>query len=243
MGRDKVSTWNLILLFVIVFAIANVAFAVTMIAMGGDNRAIIKEFAMKTGIMVAFNSVLLIIADCCVMIERGRWNRKSQVDCFAGETYQLLKCSAMYYVLVASTLFLDFGLGSITVHGYLEDAQEVVEWVQSGEAAFPLCIMLFFNGYSIYAILHRCAYKVFYTRSTVGVTDFLRKKQVRRSEVKSIEYYHVSQRKREELILRTRDQKIELHSDVLRDGWMEFVNWTQVMAEQYRIPINGEGWD
>ena len=110
MGRDKVSTWNLIVLFVIVFAIANVAFAVTMIAMGGDNRAIIKEFAMTTGIMVAFNSVLLIIADCCVMIERGRWNRKSQVDCFAGETYQLLKCSAKYYVLVASTLFLDFGL-------------------------------------------------------------------------------------------------------------------------------------
>ena len=75
------------------------------------------------------------------------------------------------------------------------------------------------------------------------MTDFLRKKKVRWSEVKSIEYYHVSKRKREELILRTRDQKIELHSDVLRDGWMEFVNWTQVMAEQYRIPINGEGWD
>ena len=59
MNRNhNVSTGSLILLFVIVFVIANVAFAIAMAAMGED-AAMVKKIAMQTGIIVLVNSVLL----------------------------------------------------------------------------------------------------------------------------------------------------------------------------------------
>lgn len=241
MNRNhNVSTGSLILLFVIVFVIANVAFAIAMAVMGED-AAMVKEFAMKTGIIVLVNSVLLILVDCCTGIEKKIWDRKNETDCFAGETYQLLKCSPLYFMLPIATILIDIMMVVMAWPEYQENPQALIaDLMQDRKTALGFFVYaVVFHVYSIYVIFRYCGYKVYYTRTKIVVSGVFRKKNILWSEVRSIEHHYVTKKKRQELVLKTRDDKIVFRSDILNDGWEMFLSWTESLADLYQIGING----
>ena len=49
----------------------------------------------------------------------------------------------------------------------------------------------------------------------------------------------MTKKKRQELVLKTRDDKIVFRSDILNDGWEMFLSWTESLADLYQIGING----
>ena len=80
---------------------------------------------------------------------------------------------------------------------------------------------------------------MYYTRTKIVVSGVFRKKNILWSEVRSIEHHYVTKKKRQELVLKTRDDKIVFRSDILNDGWEMFLSWTESLADLYQIGING----
>ena len=238
--KNKVSTLSLVLLFLFVFVIGNISFAVICMLISDDtesNIKLIKEFVISSGTVVGINSVGLILIECFERLEKHIFKRKNSEECFGEGTFQVLRCSSRYYMLPIVSVMLDIMLVLLFRQGSRE---EVHEFLQSRDSIFPLCFILFYNLYSVYVIAHYCCYKVYYTGYLIEVDHFLRKSSFPWGEVKSIEYFYKDRYSRQRIVVRTETKKFVFRAEVLNDGWEIFVDWVQNMAVRYHILFNNK---
>lgn len=236
--KNKVSTLNLVLLFLIVFVIGNILFAVICMLISDDtesNIKLIKECVIRTGAIVGINSIGLILIACFERMEKHIFKRKNREECFGNGTFQVLRCSSYYDMLPIMAVMLDIMLGFLFGQGSRE---EVLAFLQGREGIFSLCFILFYNLYSVYVLVHYCCYKVYYTKYSFEVDHFLRKRSISWGEVKSMEYFYKNKYSRQRIVIHTETKKFVFRAEVLNDGWEIFVDWVQDMAVRYPILFN-----
>lgn len=236
MKKNKVTTLYMLKVLLLIFIIGNSLYALCTF-LAGDMSSV-KGFITETGIMVLLNAVLLILVECLERIERKIWNRKCQVASHGDGSYRLLKCSGGYFMLPIAAILLDIMCGVSLWREQQRDADSLMQILKSEEIVFPICYLTFLNCISVFVILYYCCYKVYYTRHFIGMMHFMRQREFSCAEIKKITYYCQNKRHREKLILETNDKKLVLRSDILSDGWEEFMDYIKNIAMEYDIKIN-----
>lgn len=188
-----------------------------------------QEFLRKTVSHAVVYLVLFSGILACDGLSKRFWRRKNQQDDWDTE-FRVLKCIPQAYALVILAVLLTLGMGVLFSQATAEEVQTLWE---NGGLTYPI---LFVFGYDIIAILVFLYYnrrKVFYSRYQFRLVSFWRHYDTPWTRVRAITL--VQKKKKSRLVLTAAERTIVLRSEVLEDGWGDFVDFTRRMARKYHI--------
>lgn len=234
MKNDRISTFQIIKVILIIFIVANAIHCSIMYFL--HETAYIKEVLTKTGISALLGIVILSAVSLLETAELNRWKKKS-ADIFSGEEeYRLLKCSSGYYQLPVAVAFIDIMIAVMFFREFGTDTSAIAELMADKAMISPFLTLSFFHIATLFTVLYYCCRKVCYTKHSIYAVLFLRRVNIPCEEIKRISC-HVKGHERKRIVIETDYQRLVLRSDVLSDGWNEFEGCLSAIAESRNIPI------
>lgn len=231
MNRTKIA--EVLKIILIFYVIANLIFAAVMYFF--NDMTFVKEMLLRTSCSVGIAVLILLAIAVLESIEARKWDQKSK-DIFYGNTdYHLLRCSSGYFQLPIITVLIDLMVGIMLWREFGKDIDGYLNILQEETMASPMFCLVFFNCAAIFTALYYCSYKVCYTRYGLYVVHFLKKTGISYGELKKISYCAGKKDKKKRLLLETAQKRVVLRSDVLTDGWDEFVCYLMDVAEERNI--------
>lgn len=239
MEKNKISSSVMLKYLLLIFIIGNSVYALCMFFAG--DMGSIKDFVTQTGTIVLLNAALLLLVSCGEVIERKRWDKKVQAAFLGDGSYRLLKCSSGYFMVPVLAILLDILFGSMLWKEYKRDADALMKILQSEEIVFPVVFLIIYNCLCVFVILYYCCYKVCYTGHFIEMVHFLCKKKVAWGQIRKIEYIVLKKSNRKKVVFETGEKRLVLRSELLCNGWEEFIGYVKDMAGKYDINLIMKG--
>ena len=231
-GRRRHSTTAEVLSVILSFLlIANLINIAICLPMGWqDNISEILRYSLVLG---AVNIPMLLAVELWDFLSRRRWRQKQQRDDWETD-FRVLKCSPIAYLLLLLPAAITVMAGlSLYLWGMDEPQTLQTLWAR-GELNQELLTLFGLDLLCIGSFLHSTWRKVFYSRRLLRVVSFGIAHDIPWTQLRSI--LLLWDKKNARMILRTAEKTISLRSDVLSDGWGDFLDFALTMAGEHGIP-------
>lgn len=187
-----------------------------------DGTQYIKEIYVHTALLLVGNVMFYTLA--IVLADSFLYRRKKKAKVDSDEFDRLMQCSAGYFILLITCIFVVMiGMGMI-VMGW----EEISSAIHQGQLIEQLLIIMLFGFIAVITLLKLSLTKVIYSRYSVKVMRPLRKNVTFQwADLQAVECCYKEARNRREkwmlLTLIIRDQHILLSQQVFQDGWDAFL--------------------
>lgn len=195
-----------------------------------DNISDVLRYSL---IMGGINVFMALAVEAWDFLSRRRWKKKQQRDDW-DMGLRVLKCSPAAYQLLILPAMLTVIVGIFFYQWSVEEPLELRALWERGELNQELFILCGLELLLIGSFVQMAWRKVFYSRHLLRVVCFGIARDILWTQVRSIRLFQDKSRAR--MILGTAGKRVELRSDVLSDGWGDFVDFTLTQAEEYGIP-------
>lgn len=225
-------TFDVVILILAIVVVGNLLYSGVCLLFGWQDEK--QEFLRQTAGIAAVNIALFLGIVACDSLSKRFWRRKNERDDWDAE-FRVLKCTPQAYALLIAGVFLLLLLALMVGQATAEELQAA--W-DSGALAFPILFVVGYNLLAIPSFLYYTRQKVFYSRYQLRVAGFWRRCDIPWARIRSITL--IPKKKKSRLVLTVVERNIVLRSEVLANGWDDFVDFVRRMAREYRIPFEGQ---
>lgn len=218
----------MILSFLLIANLINIAICLPM--GWQDNISEILRYSLVLG---AVNIPMLLAVELWDFLSRRRWRQKQQRDDWETD-FRVLKCSPIAYLLLLLPAAITVMAGLFFYLWAMDEPQTLQTLWARGELNQELLTLFGLDLLCIGSFLHSTWRKVFYSRRLLRVVSFGIAHDIPWTQLRSI--LLLWDKKNARMILRTAEKTISLRSDVLSDGWGDFLDFALTMAGEHGIP-------
>ena len=193
----------------------------------------ISDVLLHSLIVGSINIFMLLAVQLWEVLSRLHWKQTQKRDDLDTD-FLVLKCSSSAYQLLILPAALTIITGVFFYQWSVSDPLELRALWEKGELNQELLILSGLNLLLIGSFVQLAWRKVFYSRRLLRVVRFGIVCDIPWRKVRSIILFQDNSHSR--MILETGEKKIDLRSDILSDGWGDFVVFALETAEKYSIP-------
>lgn len=217
--------FDIIIIITMFAAMVSLAFGCVSLLFGWQDE--FYEFLRQILAVTLTHAVIYGGVIVCEVIASQSWRRKSQRDDWKIKE-RVIKCTPVVYVLPIIGVLLLLMMGLLFYNITLEEG---IEFWEEGVLTFPLLFLLGYNIVAVVNFLYYTRQRVYYSRYGFKMVSFGKSCDIPWSQVRTIVFS--SSKKKKRLTVTAAEMTIVLRSEVLADGWDDFVVWSQQMAREY----------
>lgn len=166
-------------------------------------------------------------------LSKRKWKRVQQRDDLYTEI-RVLKCSPLAYLQLMVSIFLIVIMSVFFYQWSVEESDTLQKFLESEEWKK---VFFFLSGINLFLIgnfLYLNCRKVFYSKYLFRMVSFGKAHDISWTQVCSM--LIIREKKRSKCILKTAENQIVLCSNILVDGWGDFVDFALNVAKERNIP-------